>query len=86
MKGDGNAHTLKSELKAIQETKDKGPEGTLERIPVAKNNHGMGIAISFHVFLMIPYLLTIFALISVSRKASVPAGLLKPYRREEKGG
>jgi len=47
---------------------------------------GMGIAISFHVFLMIPYLLTIVALISVSRKASVPAGLLKPYRREEKGG
>ena len=47
---------------------------------------GMGIAISFHVFLMIPYLLTIVALISVSRKATVPAGLLKPYRREEKGG
>jgi ABC-type uncharacterized transport system permease subunit len=35
---------------------------------------------------MIPYLLTIVALISVSRKASVPASLLKPYRREEKGG
>jgi len=47
---------------------------------------GLGIAISFHIFLMIPYLLTIVALISVSRKASVPAGLLKPYRREEKGG
>ena len=47
---------------------------------------GLGIAVSFHLFLMIPYLLTIVALISVSRKASVPAGLLKPYRREEKGG
>ena len=47
---------------------------------------GVGIAIPFHIFLMIPYLLTIVALISVSRKASVPAGLLKPYRREEKGG
>jgi ABC-type uncharacterized transport system permease subunit len=46
---------------------------------------GLGIAISFHLFLMIPYLLTIVALISVSRKAAVPAGLLKPYRREEKG-
>jgi ABC-type uncharacterized transport system permease subunit len=46
---------------------------------------GLGIAISFHLFLMIPYLLTIVALISVSRKASVPASLLKPYRREEKG-
>jgi simple sugar transport system permease protein len=47
---------------------------------------GLGIAISFHLFLMIPYLLTIIALISVSRKAAVPAGLLKPYRREERGG
>jgi ABC-type uncharacterized transport system permease subunit len=46
----------------------------------------MGIAIPFHIFLMIPYLLTIVALISVSRNASVPASLLKPYRREEKGG
>lgn len=47
---------------------------------------GVGVAVSFHLFLMIPYLLTIVALISVSRKATVPAGLLKPYRREEKGG
>jgi simple sugar transport system permease protein len=47
---------------------------------------GMGVAISFHVFLMIPYLLTIVALIGVSRRAAVPASLLKPYRREEKGG
>lgn len=47
---------------------------------------GMGIDISFHVFLMIPYLLTIVALVSVSRRAAVPAALLKPYRREEKGG
>jgi simple sugar transport system permease protein len=46
---------------------------------------GLGIKLSFHLFLMIPYLLTIVALVSVSRKASVPAGLLKPYRREEKG-
>ena len=47
---------------------------------------GMGIAISFHVYLMIPYLLTIVALIGVSRRAAVPASLLKPYRREERGG
>jgi len=47
---------------------------------------GLGIQIPFHVFLMIPYLITIIALVSVSRKAFVPAGLLKPYRREEKGG
>jgi simple sugar transport system permease protein len=47
---------------------------------------GMGIDIPFHVFLMIPYLLTIVVLVGVSRRAALPAGLLKPYRREEKGG
>jgi simple sugar transport system permease protein len=46
----------------------------------------VGVVLSFHLFLMIPYLLTIIALIGVSRRAAVPAGLLKPYRREEKGG
>jgi simple sugar transport system permease protein len=46
----------------------------------------VGLVIPFHVFLMVPYLLTIVALIGVSRRAAVPAGLLKPYRREEKGG
>lgn len=46
----------------------------------------VGLVISFHIFLMIPYLLTIIALVGVSRRAAVPAGLLKPYRREEKGG
>jgi ABC-type uncharacterized transport system permease subunit len=46
----------------------------------------VGVVLSFHLFLMIPYLLTIIALIGVSRRAAVPAGLLRPYRREEKGG
>lgn len=46
----------------------------------------LGVHLPFHLFLMIPYLVTIIALVSVSRKASVPAGLLKPYRREDKGG
>jgi ABC-type uncharacterized transport system permease subunit len=47
---------------------------------------GVGLKIPFDIFLMVPYLLTIGALIAVSRKATVPAGLLKPYRREEKTG
>jgi simple sugar transport system permease protein len=47
---------------------------------------GVGLDVPFHVFLMVPYVVTILALISVSRKAGVPAGLLKPYRREERGG
>lgn len=48
---------------------------------------GMGADIPFHLFLMIPYLATVIALvIGSSSKAGAPAGLLKPYRREEKGG
>jgi simple sugar transport system permease protein len=46
----------------------------------------MGFRIPFHLFLVAPYLVTIIALIGVSRRAGAPAGLLKPYRREEKSG
>ena len=46
---------------------------------------GLGFNIPFHLFLIIPYLMTVIALVSVSRRAAAPAGLLKPYRREEKG-
>jgi simple sugar transport system permease protein len=46
----------------------------------------VGVKLPTHLFLMIPYLMTVVALVGVSRKATVPAGLLKPYRREEKGG
>jgi simple sugar transport system permease protein len=46
----------------------------------------LGVRLPIHIFLMIPYLMTIITLTIVSRKSTVPAGLLKPYRREEKGG
>ncbi|MFA7621788.1 MAG: ABC transporter permease, partial [Aminobacteriaceae bacterium] len=46
---------------------------------------GLGFDIPFHLFLIIPYLMTVVALVGVSRRAAAPAGLLKPYRREEKG-
>ncbi|MDD4020826.1 MAG: ABC transporter permease [Aminobacteriaceae bacterium] len=46
---------------------------------------GLGFNVPFHLFLIIPYLMTLIALVTMSRKASAPAGLLKPYRREEKG-
>ena len=46
----------------------------------------MGFSIPFHLFLVIPYIVTIVALVGVSKRAGAPAGLLKPYRREEKGG
>ncbi|MDR1944436.1 MAG: ABC transporter permease [Synergistaceae bacterium] len=46
----------------------------------------IGFKIPFHLFLALPYLVTIAALVGASRRAGAPAGLLKPYRREEKGG
>ena len=46
---------------------------------------GLGFNVPFHLFLIIPYLMTLLALVTMSRTASAPAGLLKPYRREEKG-
>lgn len=46
----------------------------------------MGLKLPFDLFLVIPYVMTIVVLFGVSRRASAPAGLLKPYRREEKGG
>jgi simple sugar transport system permease protein len=46
---------------------------------------GLGFDVPFHLFLVIPYVMTVVALVGVSRRASAPAGLLKPYRREEKG-
>lgn len=47
---------------------------------------GLGLQIPFDIFLMVPYVITIIALIGVSRRASVPSALLQPYRREDKGG
>jgi simple sugar transport system permease protein len=41
--------------------------------------------IPFHLFLLVPYLLTIIVLATISRRAAAPNSLLRPYRREEKG-
>lgn len=43
----------------------------------------VGFKIPYQLYLMTPYIITILALIVVSRRAKYPAALLKPYRREE---
>ncbi len=43
---------------------------------------GTAINIPFQVYLSLPYIFTIIALIFTARNASYPAALLKPYRRE----
>ena len=41
-------------------------------------------ALPYQVYLMLPYLLSILALVLVARKASYPQALMKPYRRGER--
>ena len=43
-----------------------------------------GATLPYQVYLMVPYLLSIVALILVARKASYPQALLKPYRKGER--
>ena len=43
----------------------------------------MGFEIPYQLFLILPYLVSILALVLVARKAVAPAALATPYRREE---
>lgn len=43
----------------------------------------VGILFPYRILQMLPYILTIVILIAVARRATYPAALLKPYRREE---
>ncbi len=45
---------------------------------------GLGAVVPYQVFLMIPYVLSILALILMSRRAEVPAALMVPYNRGER--
>jgi ABC-type uncharacterized transport system permease subunit len=41
-------------------------------------------ALPYQVYLMLPYLLSILALVLVARKAAYPQALMKPYRKGER--
>jgi ABC-type uncharacterized transport system permease subunit len=43
-----------------------------------------GAALPYQVYLMLPYLLSILALVVVARRATYPQALMKPYRRGER--
>ena len=43
-----------------------------------------GGVLPYQVWLMVPYILSILALIAVSRKAAYPQALMKPYRKGER--
>jgi len=43
-----------------------------------------GVAVPYQVYLMLPYLLSIVALIVMARRAAYPQALMKPYRQGER--
>ncbi|MWD28360.1 ABC transporter permease [Aquicoccus sp. SCR17] len=45
---------------------------------------GLGAVVPYQVFLMVPYILSILALVLMSRRAEVPAALMTPYNRGER--
>jgi simple sugar transport system permease protein len=45
---------------------------------------GIGAAIPYQLFLMMPYILSILALVLMSRRAEVPAALMVPFSKGER--
>jgi simple sugar transport system permease protein len=45
---------------------------------------GVGAAVPYQLWLMLPYLLSILALVAVARRAAYPQALMKPYRKGER--
>jgi simple sugar transport system permease protein len=43
-----------------------------------------GVSVPYQVYLMLPYLLSIVALVLVARRAAYPQALMKPYRKGER--
>jgi simple sugar transport system permease protein len=43
-----------------------------------------GVGLPYQVYLMLPYVLSIVALVAVARRAAYPQALMKPYRKGER--
>lgn len=55
------------------------------QLRLAQSSGGVfGLEIPYQVYLMLPYILSIVALILVARRASYPQALMQPYRRGER--
>ena len=44
----------------------------------------LGVALPYQVYLMLPYLLSIVALVTMARRAAYPQALMKPYRKGDR--
>jgi general nucleoside transport system permease protein len=44
----------------------------------------LGVALPYQIYLMLPYALSIVALVIMARRAAYPQALMKPYRKGER--
>jgi simple sugar transport system permease protein len=58
--------------------------GAFDAFQVRLQQEVVEIGLPYQVFLMLPYLLSIGALIAVSRRAAYPQALMVPYRKGER--
>ncbi|QPF75974.1 ABC transporter permease [Roseateles sp. DAIF2] len=54
------------------------------QLRLQQSSGGAGGLLPYQVYLMLPYLLSIVALVLVARKAAYPQALMKPYRKGER--
>ena len=59
------------------------PEQRFLRLQLRLQQVGGG-ALPYQVYLMLPYLLSILALVLMARRAAYPQALMKPYRKGER--
>ena len=58
--------------------------GIFDAFQIRLQQTALGADIPYQVFLMLPFLLSILALVVMSRRAAVPAALMVPYSRGER--
>lgn len=58
--------------------------GALDAFQIRLQQTGLGEDLPYQAFLMLPYLLSIAALIAMSRRAEVPGALMTPWRKGER--
>jgi len=57
---------------------------TFDALQIRLQQTAFGADVPYQVFLMAPYLLSILALVIMSRRAAVPAALMVPYNKGER--
>ena len=54
------------------------------QLRLQQSEHSGVAALPYQLYLMLPYVLSIVAMVLVARKASYPQALMKPYRKGER--